>query len=145
MFLHQKTKKTRIHNPKKGVGIGEKKRRSRKRPWWGEVAKRRSSAGQLNFKNNSLVAVSLCEFRTAEQGIRKDDKNSTNFRITVTKKFYEKLKRVGGVNMGHLSQISTLVKTAYLKLLLYAVSFVYLAFLMMKSFSLWCHRLLFAK
>ena len=25
MFLHQKTKKTGIHNPKKGVGIGEKK------------------------------------------------------------------------------------------------------------------------
>ena len=24
MFLHQKTKKTRIHNPKKGVGIGKK-------------------------------------------------------------------------------------------------------------------------
>ena len=48
-----------------------------------------------------------------EQGISKDDKNSTNFRITVTKKFYEKLKRVGGVNMGHLLQISMLVKTAY--------------------------------
>ena len=25
MFLHQKTKKTGIHNPKKGEGIGEKK------------------------------------------------------------------------------------------------------------------------
>ena len=25
MLLHQKTKKTGIHNPKKGVGIGEKK------------------------------------------------------------------------------------------------------------------------
>ena len=25
MFLHQKTKKAAIHNPKKGVGIGKKK------------------------------------------------------------------------------------------------------------------------
>ena len=44
--------------------------------------------------------IGLCEFRTAEQGISKDDKNSTNFRITVTKKFYEKLKRVGGSEYG---------------------------------------------
>ena len=33
--------------------------------------------------------IGLCKFRTAEQGIRKHDKNSANFRITVTKKFVE--------------------------------------------------------
>ena len=50
---------------KKGVGIG-RKRRSRRVPWWGEVAQRWSSAGQLNFNYKILVAVStnieLCEF-----------------------------------------------------------------------------------
>ena len=34
--------------------------------------------------------IGLCEFRTAEQGIRKHDKNSANFRIKVPKKFVEK-------------------------------------------------------
>ena len=34
--------------------------------------------------------IGLCEFRTAEQGIRKHDKNSANFRITVPKKFVQK-------------------------------------------------------
>ena len=34
--------------------------------------------------------IGLCEFRTAEQGIRKREKNSANFRITVPKKFVEK-------------------------------------------------------
>ena len=103
MFLHQKTKETGIHNPKKGVGHWQKKEvvkvhdevklpKGEVRPanwiliikyWW---------LSQLTLDYASLI--------TAEQGIRHDE-NSANFRITVTKKFYEKLKRVGGVDIGH--------------------------------------------
>ena len=44
------------------------------------------------------------------------------------------------------SQTSTLVKTALYKFIaIYCLLWLYLAFLMMKTFSLRCHRLLFAK
>ena len=81
-----------------------RKKRSRRSPWWREVVQRWSSAGQLNFNYNILVAVltniGLC------------DRDSTNFRFTVTKNFYEKLKRVEGGGKQPLRR-STLVKTAH--------------------------------
>ena len=40
------------------------------------------------------------------------DRDSTNLRFTVTKNFYEKLKRVEGDTNGY-QRISTLVKTAH--------------------------------
>ena len=90
MFLHQKTKETGIHNPKKAQVSGKK--RSRRNPWWSEVVQRWSSAGQLNFNYNILVAVST--------NIGLCDRDSTNFRFTVTKNFSEKLKRVEGGEKG---------------------------------------------
>ena len=87
---------------KNSLGIGKK--RSRRSPWWSEVVQRWSSAGQLNFNYNILVAVltniGLC------------DRDSTNFRFTVTKNFYEKLKRVEGGGKQPLRK-STLVETAH--------------------------------
>ena len=60
-----KKKETGIHIEKK-ASVLEKKWRRRRGPWWGEVAQRWSSAGQLNFNYKILVAVStnigLCEF-----------------------------------------------------------------------------------
>ena len=75
-----------------------RKKRSRRSPWWREVVQRWSSAGQLNFNYNKLVAVStnigLCDINNC--GTR----DSTNFRTTATKNFYEKLKRlVGGMDL----------------------------------------------
>ena len=101
------TRETLIHNPKKMRRYREK--RSRRSPWWREVVQRWSSAGQLNFNYNTLEAVStnigLCDINNC--GTR----DSTNFRTTETKTFYEKLKRLGG---GYRPlRISTLVKTAH--------------------------------
>ena len=81
-----------------------RKKRSRRSPWWREVVQRWSSAGQLNFNYNILVAVST--------NIGLCDRDSTNFRFTVTKNFYEKLKRVEGGGKQPLRR-STLVKTAH--------------------------------
>ena len=81
-----------------------RKKRSCRSPWWREVVQWWSSAGQLNFNYSILVAVltnvGLC------------DRDSNNFRFTVTKNFYEKLKRVEGGGKRPL-RISTLVKTAH--------------------------------
>ena len=115
MFLHQKTKKTGIHNPKKGDVIGKK--RSRRDPWWGEVAQRWSSTGQLSFTYNILVAVStnigLCEFNN--RGTRYQTwTNSSISELRWLRNFMKNWKGLGGVDMGHLLQRPTLVKTAYL-------------------------------
>ena len=70
-----------------------KKRRSRRGPWWGEVAQRWSSAGQLDFNYKILVAVltniGLCEFNNRATRYQ-TWRNSANFRITVTKNFFMK-------------------------------------------------------
>ena len=81
-----------------------RKKRSRRSPWWREVVQRWSSAGQLNFNYNILVAVST--------NIGLCDRDSTIFRFTVTKNFYEKLKRVEGGGKQPLRR-STLVETAH--------------------------------
>ena len=75
MFLHQKTKETGIHNSKKGVGSGKK--RNRRSPWWRQVVQRWSSAGQLNFNYNILVAAStnmmgLCDNRGTRDQTRQN-------------------------------------------------------------------------
>ena len=101
-----------------------KKRRSRRSPgWWREVVQRWSSAGQLNFNYTILVAVStnigLCDRDINNcgtvQGVRHDKNSTINFRSTVTKNFYEKLKRVcmGGGGGYRPLGISTLAKTAH--------------------------------
>ena len=98
-----------------------RRRRSCRSPWWREVVQWWSSAGQLNFNYNILVAVStnigLCDINNCGtvQGVRHDKNSTINFRSTVTKNFYEKLKKVcmGGGGGYRPLGISTLVKTAH--------------------------------
>ena len=62
--------------------------------------------------------IGLCDINNSRtvQGVRHDKNSTINFRGTVTKNFYEKLKRVcvGGGGGGYRPLgISTLVKTAH--------------------------------
>ena len=95
-----------------------RKKRSRRSPWWREVVQRWSSAGQLKFYYEILVAVStnieLCNIKNCVTRDQTWEKFNLFHKLWWLRICMKNVKGVGGRGVGYRPlRISTLVKTAH--------------------------------